>query len=62
MANLIRSWQSQLPKNKPTFVPIDVSEKLWMFLLKQQEHDIPSGKHTVCELEHGHRNSGFTQL
>ena len=23
---------------------------------------IPSGKLTVCELENGHRNGGFTQL
>jgi hypothetical protein len=28
--------------------------------LMDYEWDIPSGKLTVCELENGHRNSGFS--
>ena len=33
----------------------------WPFSVAMVNH-YPSGKSTVCELEHGHRNSEFSQL
>ena len=56
-------------KNMKYMEPSNVSDQICsiirliiLFFFEYGAIYLPSGKLTVCELEHGHRNSGFTQL